>query len=114
MEKTKEYKMKTIQLKGKDYYQVHEKLKSFRHKYPAGTIFTDMKLIGERVICSAAISVNGSLIATGHAYKQIDDEFQLEKMETRAIGRALGIAGIGLGFQRSKIRGYVKRTKIRG
>jgi len=36
------------------------------------------------------------LLATGHGMKDHAKEFELEKCETRAIGRALAIVGIGL------------------
>lgn len=90
------YEMKKIKFKGKDYVQVVERLKFFREKYEHGTIKTEIKIEGQYIIAKAEIFIDNVLISTGNALKPLLGEFELEKCETRAIGRALAVAGIGL------------------
>lgn len=88
--------MKTIKLQNKDYIQVSERLKYFRENFRDGRIDTSYEIAGERVIFNAKIYDGDKLIASGTGMKNTAKEFELEKAETRAIGRALAIAGIGL------------------
>lgn len=88
--------MKTIKLQGKDYVQVSERIKYFRENYKDGRIVTSIQIVGDRAIFTASIYDGDKLLATGHGMKNITAEFNLEKAETRSIGRALGIAGIGI------------------
>jgi hypothetical protein len=90
------YEMIKMKFKGKDYVQVVERLKFFKDKYENGSIETDIQVFGNKAVASAKVLIDGKIVATGHASKDISKEFELEKCETRAIGRALGIAGIGL------------------
>jgi hypothetical protein len=71
-------------------------LKYFREHHKDGKVITSYEISGDRIIFTAEIHIGGKKIATGHSMKNIKAEFQLEKGETRAIGRALAIAGIGL------------------
>jgi len=91
-----ETKLKTIKLQGKDYVQVAERIKYFRETYKDGSIQTEYQILDTRVIFTARIYDGNRLVATGHSLKPISAEYLLEKGETRAIGRALGIAGIGI------------------
>ena len=88
--------MKTITLSGKEYVQVSERLKYFREHFKEGRIETEYQIHDDRVIFHAKIYNADMLMATGTGMKNIAKEFELEKTETRAIGRALAIAGIGL------------------
>lgn len=90
------YEMKKIKLQGKEYVQVAERLKYFRETYEDGKIITSYEVVADRIIFTAEVVISGELVATGTAMKNITKEFELEKAETRAIGRALAIAGIGL------------------
>ena len=88
--------MKTIKLQGKEYAPVVERLKHFRETHKDGKIKTSVIIDNSRALFTAEVFIGGKLVATGHAMKNITQEFMLEKAETRAIGRALAIAGIGL------------------
>ena len=90
--------LKTIKLQGKDYVQVAERIKYFRETVKDGRIETEVNFNPEhtRAVFIAKIYVGDKLISTAHSLKNIAKEFELEKAETRAIGRALGIYGIGI------------------
>ncbi len=97
--------MKTVNIKGKNYVEVNERIKYFRtntEAYPQGKILTSIESM-ENGICvvRAEIYVNDQLVSTGHAYEKEGSTFinktsYLENCETSAIGRALGILGIGI------------------
>lgn len=95
--------LQSLDIKGKDYTPVNERIKAFRFIYPNGLIQTE--IIGlENGICTIKASVfdeNGKLLATGHAQEKETSSFinktsYIENCETSAVGRALGNAGIGL------------------
>lgn len=90
--------LKTIKLQGRDYVQVAERIKYFRENVKDGRIETEVQFNPEhtRVIFIAKVYSGDKLISTAHSLKNITKEFELEKAETRAIGRALGIYGIGI------------------
>lgn len=92
----------TLDVKGKDYVQVNERIKAFRMVYPEGTIQTEM-LSNEGGVCIfKATAFNGELLlATGHAYEKEGSTFinktsYIENCETSAIGRCLGMCGFGI------------------
>ena len=90
-------KLKTIKLQGKEYVQVAERIRWFRENIKNGSIQTTIEFKeGNRAIATAIIFVDDQIVSTGHGMKNIVNEFELEKVETRAIGRALGIYGIGI------------------
>ena len=95
-------KLKTIDIKGKEYVTVNERIRAFRELYEDGKILTSIyELTDKRVIFRAEIYVNDKLIANGTAYEDYGSTFInktsfIENAETSAIGRALGIAGIGV------------------
>lgn len=95
--------LKTLDIKGKNYVPVNERIKAFRFIYPRGQIITE--IIGlEDGICTMKASVydnNGKLLGTGHAQEKEGSTFInktsfIENCETSCVGRALGNAGIGL------------------
>ena len=95
--------LKALDIKGKDYIPVNERIKAFRYIYPRGQILTE--IIGlENGICTMKAEVyddNGKLLATGHAQEKETSSFInktsfIENCETSCIGRALGSLGIGL------------------
>lgn len=97
-------KMKTINIKGKEYVPVVERVKEFHKLYKEGTISTEIITNDEkRVVVRATVylgSGDGSLVFTGHSQaewgKGMMGDVALEIAETSAIGRALGFANIGL------------------
>ena len=97
--------METINIKGKDYVPVNERIKEFWKLYPNGRIDTDMLSNNDGVCvfkCSAYKDAdNRCPDATGYAYEKESSSFinktrYIENCETSAIGRALGILGIGI------------------
>ena len=92
--------LRTITLQGKDYVQVAERIKWFRENVKDGRIETSYEIVGaddkHRVLFTAKIFNGDLLVSTAHSLKNITKEFEFEKGETRAIGRALGIYGIGI------------------
>ena len=94
--------MKTINIKGKEYVPVVERVKELYKIFPDKQIEinTDATENGERVSVKATISIEGYGIFTGHSQavygKGMMGDVALEVAETSAIGRALGFANIGL------------------
>lgn len=92
-----------VDIKGKDYIPVNERIKAFRYIYPRGQIITE--IIGlENGICTMKASAyddEGHLLGTGHAQEKETSSFInktsfIENCETSAVGRCLGMLGIGL------------------
>ena len=94
--------MKSVDIKGKQYIMVNERIKEFRKQHPNGQILTQiMANTDGQVMFQAKIMVEGVLVATGHAYEKESSSFinktsYIENCETSAIGRALGVYGIGI------------------
>ena len=96
-------KLKTINIKGKQYVEVNERLKFFRENYPDHSLNTEVvQLTDDRVVMKATIFNNmGTPLATGHAYEDKASSFInktsfIENCETSAWGRALSNLGIGI------------------
>ena len=102
--------IRTVNIKGKEYAEVNQRIKAFRMVYPEGFINTDMKS-NENGICifqAAAgyyVEKEGFLdrvtLGTGTAYEKESSTFinktsYIENCETSAVGRALGMAGFGI------------------
>lgn len=94
--------LKTTDIKGKAYVEVNERIKAFRKMFPDGTIETEiLSLVDGVVTMKATVSVDGKILATGHAQEKESSSFInktsfVENCETSAIGRALGVFGIGI------------------
>lgn len=94
--------LNSLDVKGKDYIQVNERVKAFRMVYPEGTIQTEMLSNDNGVCVFKASAYNGDLLlATGHAYEKEGSTFinktsYIENCETSAIGRCLGMCGFGI------------------
>ena len=94
--------LKTIDIKGKDYVQVNQRVKYFCETYKGGQIITELVSDeGDKCIFKATALIDGVVIATGHAYEKEGDGYinktsYLENCETSAVGRCLGFAGIGI------------------
>lgn len=99
--------IKTINIKGKEYAEVNERIKAFRMLYPQGFIETKM-LSNENGVCVFSTDVGywdeggrPVLLGTGTAYEResssyINKTSYIENCETSAVGRALGMAGFGI------------------
>jgi hypothetical protein len=88
-----------LNLKGKAYLQVADRVYAFRLDHPTWSIITapvEGNLAAGYVVFQARVMDGDSIIATGHkceAKGSFADWF--EKAETGAIGRALGYCGYG-------------------
>ena len=96
--------MKKIQIKGKDYIEVNERVKQFHIDYPNGSITTELIEMTDRFITKTTVIPdvkNADRKFTGIAYEKEDSTFinktsALENCETSSVGRALGMLGIGI------------------
>lgn len=94
--------MESIDIKGKQYITVNERVKEFRRLHPQGQILTQIMANADgQVMFKAEVLVDGVCVATGHAYEKEGSSFinktsYIENCETSAIGRALGMYGIGI------------------
>lgn len=90
-----------IALKGKAYLQVAHRLVWFREEHPDWSIESEIVLTNDKyTICKATIrDTAGRVIATAHK-REDGSHFSdhMEKSETSAIGRALGLCGYGTQF----------------
>ncbi len=95
--------MKTVDIKGKAYVEVNERVKYFRANYKDWAIETEL-LSNDNGVCVIKATVKdpeGVVKATGHAYENEGSTFinktsYIENCETSAVGRALGMLGIGI------------------
>lgn len=91
----------TVDIKGKAYAEVPQRVQAFRKLFPEGTIETELVACDGGVCVFKAVAKNGeTVLGTGHAYEKEGSTFinktsYIENCETSAIGRALGFVGIG-------------------
>jgi len=95
--------MQKIQIQGKDYIPVNERLLEFWRQHPEWAITTEIvPSPADRVRMKATITNEaGRVIATGHGEEKEGSSFinktsYVENCETSAVGRALGMLGIGI------------------
>lgn len=95
--------LKTTNIKGTDYAEVNQRIKAFRMLHPLGRIDTQLVKFndGVCVVNAKVYSEEGSLLGSGYAYEKENSTFinktsYLENCETSAVGRALGMLGIGI------------------
>jgi len=95
--------LKTMDIKGKAYIPVNERVRAFRELYPTWSLLNDILSsdAGVIVMCATIKDEQGRIIANAHASETIGDgqvnrTSALENCETSAIGRALGMLGIGI------------------
>ncbi|MGH7238157.1 MAG: hypothetical protein ACREGF_06490 [Candidatus Saccharimonadales bacterium] len=90
-------KVATIDLKGKEYALVPERLKAFREANPRASVDTNPTIQDGTVIFKAHIVMDkknpDSPEATGHSYGKFGSDKAFEKLETVAVGRALALLG---------------------
>ncbi|MGA1049267.1 MAG: hypothetical protein ACO3UU_14775 [Minisyncoccia bacterium] len=120
MEAKKAPKLRTVNIKGKEYVEVNERIKAFRDMYPKGSIMTDI-VSNQDGICviKAVIVVDNQIVATGHAYEKEGSTFinktsYIENCETSAIGRALGCFGIGIDTSVASVEEVANAIKQQG
>lgn len=95
-------KLASMNIKGKDYIPVNERIKAFRMVYPHGTIQTEMLSNEDGVCIFKASAYDGDvLLATGHAYEEEGSTFinktsYIENAESSSVGRCLGLCGFGI------------------
>jgi len=98
-----EKKMKTIDIKGKAYIEVNERIKHFRENYKGYSLISEL-VSNENGVCifkASVLNENREEVATGYAYEKEGSSFinktsYIENCETSAWGRALGNFGIGI------------------
>ena len=95
--------MKTVNIKGKEYVQVPDRIRAFRQLCPEGSITTEVIHFGEDMILMKATITDedGKVLATGHAMEEksgsyINKTSYVENCETSAWGRALAAMGLGI------------------
>lgn len=88
--------IKTIDLKGKKYAPVGERLNAFHETYGNAQIKTSYDFKEGWAIFRTKITLNvenPTQYFTGHSMGKVATEKALEKLETVSLGRALAIAG---------------------
>ena len=103
-----------MNIKGKEYMLVNDRVKLFREKYPDGDIRTEIVKLEDGLVVIKADIYNNFVrfvndryesdfthLASGIAYEKESSSFinktsYIENCETSAVGRALGFLGIGI------------------
>lgn len=93
----------TVDIKGKNYVMVTERIKAFRQILPEGTISTEILSMQNGIVTIQAkiFDENDHQLASGIAQEKESSSFinktsYVENCETSAVGRALGMLGIGV------------------
>ena len=92
-----------VNIKGKEYAEVFQRVKAFRMLFPNGTIATSIEHMEDGlVVFKAAVhDEDGKILSTGFSYEvegsnNINRTSFIENCETSAVGRALAFLGIGI------------------
>lgn len=95
-------RLKPVDIKGKSYNTVNQRILAFRELCPDGAITTEILNLENGVVLMKATITDelGRVIATGHAQEKEDSSYInktsfIENAETSCVGRALGMLGIG-------------------
>lgn len=98
--------LQIINLKGKDYMMVHQRLVWFREEHPLWSIETEFVTLSDKAAMAKATikEDTGKIIATAHKQENTAGfgDF-MEKAETGAVGRALLLCGYGTAFAASDL-----------
>ena len=95
-------RLKRTNIKGRDYIEVNQRVLAFWELYPDGRIVTEkLSDDGKRCDFIARVYIGDSLVATGHSFEfqsagMVNKTSYVENCETSAVGRALGMLGIGI------------------
>ena len=93
-----------VNIKGKSYVMVNERVTEFHKLYPNGSIVTDLIEFTDRFITKTIVTPDvdkPERFFTGWAYEmvgssQINKSSALENGETSSVGRAIGFLNIGI------------------
>ena len=99
--------IKMIDMKGKNYAMVPERVTAFRKLYPEGFIKTEiLSNDGTTILMQAKVGYQipgGSEVVLGTGFAQevkgrgmVNNTSHVENCETSAVGRALGFLGLGV------------------
>src|SRR4051812_2107301 len=95
--------LKTVNIQGKPYVTVNERLKFFRENFPTYSLRTELiNVTADEALIKAVIRDDKDrIIAEGTAHETAASSFinkgsHVENCETSAWGRALGNLGIGI------------------
>lgn len=105
--------IQTMDVKGNPYASVAERIKAFRMLFPTGAIKTEIiSLDNGTCVMKATVGYNNAgrfdgdrtefvVLGTGIAYEKEGSSFinktsYIENCETSAVGRALGMCGLGI------------------
>ncbi len=100
--------LQKVDIKGRAYVQVAERIKAFRTLWPCGSITTDIVShapiadgVYMLVMRATAADEDGKVLATGTAWERSDSSYinkssYVENCETSAVGRALGFIALGV------------------
>lgn len=97
---TENNKLPTINLKGKEYVQVKDRVIYFNENYPNGKIATSIITSnGDMVTFKCKITpdiATPTRYFTGHSFGTLQEVKAFEKLESVAVGRCLAMMGIGV------------------
>jgi len=98
--------LNTVNIKGKDYVPVAERVRFFNENYTNGSITTEIvsEVDSQNIVVKAIVRPDveeTERIFTGHSQATVGEGYinktaALENAETSAVGRALGMMGIGI------------------
>lgn len=94
---------KTKEITKNEYNTVNQRILAFRQLFPNGSIQTEVLMCenGACLVKATAYDEEGNILATGHAREEKESSYInktsfVENCETSAVGRCLGIIGIGV------------------
>lgn len=99
--------LSTMDIKGKDYVVVPQRVKAFRKIYPQGFILTDILSHENGIVVMQTKAGyydenrNPVVLGSGMAFEKADSSYinktsYIENCETSSVGRALGFMGFGI------------------
>jgi hypothetical protein len=95
--------LKTINIHGKQYVEVSERVRYIREAHPDFRIVTElMSMDADSCLFKASLlNQDNEVLATGHAYEEksssrINKTSHVENCETSAVGRCLAMYGVGI------------------